>query len=300
MLPQPSPRRAQPPGFTLIELLVVIAIIGVLISLLLPAVQKVREAANRASCSNNLKQLGLALHNYHDSFDAFPAGKRNVTNSNHQSWEPYIFPYLEQDNLYKQYHFDVNWSNTMNDSGILQTRIKTMMCPSNSPDHSGVHNRGPNDYPAINDVSHTNSFINPPVPPDDTLVGILGKNVFRRIAEITEGTSNTLLLAEDADRNNVWQMGVLIRYTDSGWTAAWGNPDGNIVLNGFDPNTLTVPGACALNCTNGEQVYSLHPGGANALAADGAVHFLRQGLDINTLAHLITRAGGEVIPADAF
>src|SRR5438067_555126 len=91
-------------GFTLIELLVVIAIIGVLVGLLLPAVQKVREAANRMSCTNNLKQLGLAMHNYHNAFGGFPPEQ---TTSPQNSWTPFMLPYIEQDNLYKLYRFDV-------------------------------------------------------------------------------------------------------------------------------------------------------------------------------------------------
>jgi prepilin-type N-terminal cleavage/methylation domain-containing protein/prepilin-type processing-associated H-X9-DG protein len=291
------PRRR--PGFTLIELLVVIAVIGILIALLLPAVQRVREAASRATCTNNFKQIGLALYNYHDSFNAFPPGRLDVTSSIHHSWEIRIFPYLEQDNLYKEYHFEVTWDNRSNDSGILQNRVKTFLCPSAPADHVAANGRGPTDYPAINNISHPNPYIHPLPTADTTFVGVLGSNVYRRIAEITDGTSNTLMVAEDAGRNQLWQMGRGGVYSSLN-DGSWGNPDGNIVLKGFDPATGMTPGPCAINCTNVQQVYSFHPGGANALAADGSVHFLKETMDINTLAHLITRAGGEIIPADAF
>src|SRR5438874_2203582 len=99
-----APKRT---AFTLIELLVVIAIIAILIGLLVPAVQKVREAANRANCQNNMKQLGIALHNYHGAFLRFPAAKQ--TTPTVQSWYPYILPYIEQENLFKQYRFDLDW-----------------------------------------------------------------------------------------------------------------------------------------------------------------------------------------------
>jgi prepilin-type N-terminal cleavage/methylation domain-containing protein/prepilin-type processing-associated H-X9-DG protein len=290
----------RPAGFTLIELLVVIAIIGILIALLLPAVQKVREAANRASCTNNLKQMGLALHNYHDSFETFPPGHLDIDSNNHHSWVPFILPYLEQDNLYKQYTFDVSWDQAPNDAGTNQHEIKTLLCPSAPPNRKGTNGRGINDYPAINDVGHPNTFIQPLPKTDKSFVGILGKNVYRRIAEVTDGTSNTLLLAEDAGRNQHWRMGQQVSNPGRAANGGWANPSDNIVLKGYDPTSDSVPGPCAINCINEQEVYSFHPGGANVLTADGSVHFLRESVDINTLAHLITRAGGEVVPADAF
>jgi prepilin-type processing-associated H-X9-DG protein len=108
-----------------------------------------------------------------------------------------------------------------------------------------------------------------------------------------------LLTAEDAGRNQIWRLGQEVSADNGSQNGAWANPDGNIILKGFNPSTSTTPGPCAINCTNERQVYSFHPGGANALAADGSVHFLRETIDINTLTHLITRAGGEIIPGDA-
>src|SRR5271166_1797478 len=116
-------QRRRAAGFTLIELLVVIAIIAILIGLLVPAVQQVRESANRTTCANNLRQLGLALHNYHGDYKGFPPGRYAPANGSAHSFATLILPYMDQVNLYRQYNFNVTWSAAANDSGVIQTQI---------------------------------------------------------------------------------------------------------------------------------------------------------------------------------
>jgi prepilin-type N-terminal cleavage/methylation domain-containing protein/prepilin-type processing-associated H-X9-DG protein len=287
-------------GFTLIELLVVIAIIAVLIGLLLPAVQKVREAAARTKCANNLKQLGLGLHAYHDAIGGFPASK--TTTPTTQNWVQFVLPYIEQDNLYRRYRFDRNWNdaatNDADPGGANQTVLALLLCPSAPAGRLGSRHRGITDYDAINQVHRPNPYVTSMPPSDPTWIGVLGLNVNRRITDVTDGTSNTIMVAESAGRNHLWVMGKMI--STGGTTGAWANPDDTIVVWGFNPATKTFPGPCGVNCTNNHEVYAFHPGVANVLFADGSTRSLKAGLDVNILIALMTRASGEVIPEGAY
>jgi prepilin-type N-terminal cleavage/methylation domain-containing protein len=293
-----SPHRPARPAFTLIELLVVIAIIAVLIGLLVPAVQKVRAAAARVQCGNNMKQLGLALHNFHDTQGGFPPAHLVMPNGATHNWATQILPFIEQDNLYRLYNFNADWSAKANDSGVNQHQVKQFICPAapGAPPRTAANSRGVLDYPAINEITRPNAYARALPPSDPSFIGVLGKNVYRKMTDITDGTSNTLLLAEDAGRNQSWQMGRLQGALSE--DGAWANPGGNITVSGFNPTTLTKPGPVAVNGCNSQNVYGFHTNQAGGLLADGSVHFLSSSMSVDVLIALMTRSGGEVVPED--
>jgi len=314
-------------GFTLIEVLVVIAIIAILIGLLLPAVQKVREAAARIRCANNLKQLALALHNYHDEQGTFPPPYVNKGGSYENSgfgfthgWAPFILPYIEERPLYALYRWDVPQYAPENQP-VEARQLRIFQCPS-TPEQDryfrgGVfayfHTQGAcGDYNLTLGVNQALAQLGWVDPVGDyrgaltiTPTPVLGPTILStttngtRLTDISDGTSTTILLTEDAGRPRLWQAGK--PGPDQALPGGpWNNFKGPIILQGSTADGTVQPGRCALNCTNDGEVYAFHTGGANAVFADGSVHFLHAGMDIRIMARLITRAGGEVVSGGDF
>jgi prepilin-type N-terminal cleavage/methylation domain-containing protein/prepilin-type processing-associated H-X9-DG protein len=297
-------------GFTLIELLVVIAIIAILIGLLLPAVQKIREAANRMKCSNNLKQLGLAMHNYNDTNGHLPGNLRlAATGTVRVRWATYLLPYYEQDNIYRIYNQNVNWSDPTNATATA-IRLKVLECPSSprpdrkdaSPDYNWTDERyAISDYSGIY-WSYYNSTTNFGLP------GILSKTDEVRLTDVTDGLSNTIHLTESAGKPDRWVNGKLVLAASGGNRVNgghWGRPASDIpapdpsspinVTNGFQLNGYPDP---KYGTDGTGQIYGFHSGGVNALLGDGSVRFIKSTIQFATLQAAITRNGGEVLGND--
>lgn len=321
-------------GFTLIELLVVISIIAVLIGLLLPAVQAAREAARRIQCVNNLKQVGLALHNYHDALGAFPMGYaargKFVDGATDTApgwgWATMILPQIEQTPIYNAVNFILPVDAAQNSTVVLSS-LTAYVCPSditNGPfavldsttPGAALATMTPSSYVASvgNDFTDTAKGLNN----DGLGNGVMFRNSSIRIASITDGTSQTIMVGERAWANakGVWAGVVANGTTRRG------------AMNRCPSNGALFYSAAALVQAHGhllntdtdqdgglDDFSSLHPGGANFVFADGSVRFIKTVLrdsGVNSsggtvysptsllLQALTTRSGGEVLSADSF
>jgi prepilin-type N-terminal cleavage/methylation domain-containing protein len=303
------PPRRRPAGFTLIELLVVIAIIAILIGLLVPAVQKVREAAARTQCQNNLKQLSLALHNYHDTYKGFPPSRTTgiVTTAPwypyQHSWSAGILPYIEQNNVYNLYNYKVDWDNVANYPAI-RTQIAIFNCPSAAPgqrfDTTIPAQPACGDYSPINAIKdfvavNCMSIYNIKDKDDIRIVGALQRDVRTKLPAFRDGTSNTIMLAEDAGRPNLYISGGQPGTVSPPKEGGWADPGQPFSIDGSNLDG-SIPGTCALNCSNNSELYGFHTDGASISMADGSVRFLHTNINLCVLAALCTRAGGEVVP----
>lgn len=307
MVRKSSLRRA----FTLIELLVVIAIIAVLVSLLLPAVQQAREAARRAQCKNNLKQMGLALHNYAEASRVFPpgfvAGANPAVTTPGWGWGVMILPYLDQGPLYNKGNFSLPVED-VNNAPVVQMVLPAYLCPSDlvtsgpfpimNSSGATVMQAAPSSYAACNG----NNFSDPnAVTFDSANGGCFFRNSATRIADITDGTSNTFLIGERA-----WSQ-VL-----STWVGA---PNGGLVVPGqknlaqaaspLDASVICLAHAHFLNEMTDpdgglDDFSSMHTGGGHFLFADGSVRFMQSvtsdGAGLSAVFQALgTRSGGEVV-----
>jgi len=294
-----SKSRGSRRGFTLVELLVVIAIIGVLVALLLPAVQQAREAARRMQCSNQMKQFSLGMHNYHDTYRRFPAGANSV--QTRITWFPQFLPFIEQGPLYDQMDFNVGGSVCCGawPTPIINSVVATALCPSDPSAgekfQQGFHG---NYVGAAGSTPYTGPGTGTPmVGVGDNLNGMFYPHSKTKMASLLDGTSNTLMFSEVLVNLDVSWHDVRGRY--------YNNDGGGCFFSAFNPPNSSVGDRPSVYCieklphmpcaSGGDHVVSarsLHPGGVMVGLADGSVRLAADTIDLITWQSLGSRESG--------
>ena len=323
-------------GFTLVELLVVIAIIGVLVALLLPAVQAAREAARRAQCTSQMKQMGLAVLNYESSKKELPPAytRRPDANSN---IIPHILPYMEQANVPYHLDADDSGMTpeAQQNAKTKKLPIPVLACASSPPPNQSQVPAS--DYSICVDyvVDAMKKFvetdkviaprgainvINPTGPsprPEGHWFSMLGMTYDTRgtatqsddarlrvkLKEVIDGTSNTMMFFEDAGRPDFWYKGELITDTTQATEPiqgnGWGDPGSWFSIHWYNnPGGKIFCGTQVINCTNNNEIFSFHNGGANFTMGDGSVHFISENIDLETFTSLFTRNAEDLVKGD--
>lgn len=305
-------QQSQKRGFTLIELLVVIAIIAILIALLLPAVQQAREAARRSTCKNNLKQLALALHNYHDTHRVFPPGyiDSDITagdtaagdDRNLLGWGAMILPFVDQAPLYKSIgtattNFSLDWPT--NAITQAKTILPAFICPSDPME--GLNTDLKQSGQLVGKSNYAASTV------DSLSLGMFYANSGTKIRDITDGTSNTVLLGERTTQDEVstgtscnggpctFSAGLWIgaRLTNSGSASFAGGADYRSCFFRLGGTTYGINGG-SQGYSNQYVTSSTHVGGAHFAFADGRVRFLSENTDATTLFRIKTFSGDDI------
>jgi prepilin-type N-terminal cleavage/methylation domain-containing protein/prepilin-type processing-associated H-X9-DG protein len=323
------PTRPARGGFTLIELLVVIAIIAILIALLVPAVQKVREAAANTQCQNNLKQYGLAMHNFESTFKGLPPANYTPIadytppdpsplppNQPPRGFFALILPYVEQQSLHNLFDQTQDWRQVGQNRSALINAVQISICPS-AP---GGQRRRSFTAPAAlgggtvtgivadyRPIARIRSTVHPPsrlgpIPPG--YQGILQPNLITRVAHCSDGTSNTIALCESAGNPVQFAMGVATG-NPNGAAGIWADHRLAFEYDGCDPSAPSAGATTAadqlqrtraINCINDTEIYAFHAGGGNFAFGDGSVRFISDSATVGLVAALITRAGNEPLP----
>jgi prepilin-type N-terminal cleavage/methylation domain-containing protein/prepilin-type processing-associated H-X9-DG protein len=270
-------------GFTLVELLVVIAIIGILVALLLPAINAARESGRRTACSNNLRQTGLAFIAYAEANGVYPPPYREDPDT---GTFIHILPFCEFNSIYEQYNLNEPWYSAAN-ARAVQTNIPMLVCPSAPAGRDYI-----SDYAADCEISgdvYDPLVQNKKIEPRSEYLGSLAPidTGVSSPQKVTDGLSHTLMLFEDGGRPMTYVGGVLNPGTSSG--AQWADKDNYFYTNSM----ICGDGDQVVNCMNDNEIYSFHPNGCNYLYCDGAVRFSRETMNIDTLVSLLTRAAGD-------
>ena len=294
MMPLHAKNRTPKNGFTLVELLVVIAIIGILVALLLPAVQAARAAARRTQCINQMKQLGLAVHNYENAHRQLPPAYtddfvdgitgNDLPKRHHViNW---LLPYLEQDGVAAGLDFNFHYNDNQN-KPVTELEMPLFLCPS-APRRP---EKFAGDYTVafkIQEAFYDTFPAEIKVTPLEAMVGMLQPQS-STLSSIRDGTSNTFMFVEDAGRPLRFESGQQISgSTSSGskWSAA---------AQTFPVDATLCGGGRVMNCSNNNEIYSFHSSGANFLYGDGSVHFHNESIDLATFVALLTRAASDTI-----
>jgi len=319
-------QRGSRSGFTLIELLVVIAIIAVLVTLLLPAVQQAHDAAHRVQCQNIMKQIGLALQNFHDVNNVFPASGWTTAGPGNPAgkfvgWRALTLPYIEQDNLQKLYDFNSDWWAGTN-AAAAAIPVRTFQCPS-TPTRRDVTSAvakpprpaitfanpiAPTDYEAIMGVQPAS--INPHLPTPlytaTNRFSVMSRNSRTRMGDVKDGTSLTIMVVECSGRPTVYRNRTENPALSSDQGIGWADSEGPFSFDGSRADGSAEgcgpAGGCnsAMNRKNDNEPYSFHYGGGNFLFVDGHVQFINEFVNLPVFAALCTMNAQEVVSGGDF
>jgi prepilin-type processing-associated H-X9-DG protein len=295
----------------------VIAIIGVLIALLLPAIQVAREAARRSQCVNNMRQLGVAMHNYENSHGRFPSGGQGTsfppdfpatkasTTFDLHSFFGYVLPFVEQNNVAQQFDYKIPYTDSVANRTAAQTAIELFLCPSNQIKEGPVDSEG---YGAADYGTTYYTDLDPTTGQKNSLARAEGALVTGGTPGrlITDGLSQTIAVSEDVGRREeIGGVAMTTEYIDGNGVPRrfwrWAEPDNAFgvskpINNNSDP--LGGPASCpwsTSNCGPNDEMFGFHPGGVNVTFCDGHVTFLREDLDPRIQRQLVTRAEGDLV-----